>query len=375
MENDSGINSLAGFSYQMKVFILKSATLNENEKIEFETIDDIAFKKVKDNDLDNQDALLHQENKSIAVQVKKTNVTLSVLEKVLYNWLLLKDKKIDGYYLVTDYDYGNQDMMSTISFEDLYNKLKESNMKKNALISKIKNNYKNDKNLFLEDCNNIKNKYHFENIKDIDKEIYIKYKTIFRKAAIIDKTYERRICRFLEIVTYEILEQISLKKPYILDYDSFIKIIEKVSEDITDEHFTPDYALFKKNNSEFNKLMISNSREYFQLKSCKLPKDLIIDNLCREMFYKDFKYRNLESGKYLIINNIEETSYFNFRMIKTKLQIDQNDKPENRFFKFYEQGNSYADSAELKMGSGVYLTREEEVEKQISWEDESNEQK
>ena len=62
-------------------------------------------------------------------------------------------------------------------------------------------------------------------------------------------------------------------------------------------------------------------------------------------------------------------------MIKTKLQIDQNDKPENRFFKFYEQGNSYADSAELKMGSGVYLTREEEVEKQISWEDESNEQK
>ena len=107
MENDSGINSLAGFSYQMKVFILKSATLNENEKIEFETIDDIAFKKVKDNDLDNQDALLHQENKSIAVQVKKTNVTLSVLEKVLYNWLLLKDKKIDGYYLVTDYDYGN----------------------------------------------------------------------------------------------------------------------------------------------------------------------------------------------------------------------------------------------------------------------------
>lgn len=162
MENDSGINSLAGFSYQMKVFILKSATLNENEKIEFETIDDIAFKKVKDNDLDNQDALLHQENKSIAVQVKKTNVTLSVLEKVLYNWLLLKDKKIDGYYLVTDYDYGNQDMMSTISFEDLYNKVKESNMKKNALISKIKNNYKNDKNLFLEDCNNIKNKYHLK---------------------------------------------------------------------------------------------------------------------------------------------------------------------------------------------------------------------
>ena len=58
MENNSGINSLAGFSYQMKVFILKSATLNENEKIEFETIDDIALKKVKDNDLDNQDTLL-----------------------------------------------------------------------------------------------------------------------------------------------------------------------------------------------------------------------------------------------------------------------------------------------------------------------------
>lgn len=121
--------------------------------------------------------------------------------------------------------------------------------------------------------------------------------------------------------------------------------------------------------------MISNSREYFQLTRCKLPKDLIIDNLCREIFYKNFKYRNLESGKYSIFDNIEEKSYFNFKMIKTKLQIDQNDKPENRFFKFYEQGNNYADSDELKMGSGIYLTREEEVEKQISWEDESNEQK
>ena len=45
MKNDSGIKSLAGFSYQIKVFILKSAQMRKNNKIEFETIDDITLKK------------------------------------------------------------------------------------------------------------------------------------------------------------------------------------------------------------------------------------------------------------------------------------------------------------------------------------------
>ena len=36
------------------------------------------------------------------------------------------------------------------------------------------------------------------------------------------------------------------------------------------------------------------------------------------------------------------------------------------------QPNSYADSDQIKFGSGIYLTREDEKEHKISWEDEDN---
>lgn len=36
------------------------------------------------------------------------------------------------------------------------------------------------------------------------------------------------------------------------------------------------------------------------------------------------------------------------------------------------QSNSHADSEQIKYGSGIYLTREDELEHQISWEDEEN---
>ena len=39
--NDAGLNSLSGFSYQIKVFILKMTQLKGNQQVEFETLDDV----------------------------------------------------------------------------------------------------------------------------------------------------------------------------------------------------------------------------------------------------------------------------------------------------------------------------------------------
>lgn len=41
----SGINSLGGFAYQIKVFVLYMLSIDENMQAEFETIDDVAVKK------------------------------------------------------------------------------------------------------------------------------------------------------------------------------------------------------------------------------------------------------------------------------------------------------------------------------------------
>lgn len=375
MSNDSGIKSLAGFSYQIRVFVLKCTALNENEELEFETIDDIALKKM--DNLDNVNTLVAQNDEFIAVQVKKTTISKSTAKNILFNWLLIDDnKQVKKYILVTAREYNNKDRISTISLDELYNEIIKSKVtNSSSLIKQVKDKYKDNKDKFLLDCNNIKNNYSLETIENIDEEIYENYKNYFRKAGNAKNTYERRIERLLQIITCEILEKINSGNPYTLDYAYFMRLIENISQEITDEHFTPDYVLFKKNDFEFNKLEISNSREYHQLTKCKFSKELIIEHLCREEYYKNYKYRMFESGKSTLLSNIEEISHYNFLMVRTKLQNDNNDTPLERFICFSEKNNSYAESDELKTGSGVYLTREEETERQISWEDESNEQK
>lgn len=378
MNNDSGIKSLAGFSYQIKIFILKCASMSENSKIEFESIDDIALKKIKEEEFDEKDTLntlIYKEKEKIAIQVKKTKITSSVAEKILFNWLLVKGEDIEKYYLVTDSSYKNDDMFSFLDFSELYNKILNSNKGSIALISKVKDIYIKDKELFLQDCQNIKDKYCFENIKDIDQEISEQYKIIFKKAAIAKHTYDRRISQLFQIVIDEILQKINIGQPYILEYQHFMKLAEEICTDITDKRFSPSYVLFKNTMWQFNQLEISKTREYKQLMKCNINQNLIEEHLCREQFYKSFRYNELEFGRKNKIDDIEGESYINFLIKKEELQSYQKDTPKNRLLGFYNQPNSYIESSALKVGSGVYLTRDEEIERQISWEDESNEQK
>ncbi len=41
----SGINSLGGFAYQIKVFVLYMLSMDENMQAGFETVDDVSIKK------------------------------------------------------------------------------------------------------------------------------------------------------------------------------------------------------------------------------------------------------------------------------------------------------------------------------------------
>lgn len=53
--DNSGIYSLSGFSYQIRVFVYYMLKLKEGMQIEFETIDDINMKKIKPQQLDDFD--------------------------------------------------------------------------------------------------------------------------------------------------------------------------------------------------------------------------------------------------------------------------------------------------------------------------------
>ena len=96
--NDSGLSSLSGFSYQIKVFILRLTQLQQGQRVEFETLDDVAVRSLssKDSISDSCFKWKVDETSSIEVfQVKQTNVSESVRRQVLYNWLLAYNQKPD----------------------------------------------------------------------------------------------------------------------------------------------------------------------------------------------------------------------------------------------------------------------------------------
>lgn len=48
--NNAGLNSLSGFSYQIKVFMLQLARLKEKQRVEFETLDDVTVRYIPNKD-------------------------------------------------------------------------------------------------------------------------------------------------------------------------------------------------------------------------------------------------------------------------------------------------------------------------------------
>lgn len=138
--DQSGINSLGGFSYQIKVFVLYMLSMEENMQAEFETIEDVSIKSLSaemiDDIEDNLRNLIISNEKYKVIQVKRTSITPDVAQRVLLNWILLEisNKNVTNYILYTDKKYKNKDNIFDISADDLYLKVLGSKKNKTATI-------------------------------------------------------------------------------------------------------------------------------------------------------------------------------------------------------------------------------------------------
>lgn len=164
MPDSSGINSLGGFSYQIRVFVYYMSLLKkEGMQIEFETIDDVNIREINADNIDenNENFINNVQglNSNIAIQVKRTKVTPDVAKKVLLNWILLEisDNKVDKYILATDEYYNNEDILFSKTAEELFTEIKESKKNKKSIITKVKNSFNNDLERFIKIYNIIKN--------------------------------------------------------------------------------------------------------------------------------------------------------------------------------------------------------------------------
>lgn len=184
-----GINSLSGFAYQIRVFVLYMLTMEKDMQTEFETLEDVALNNLSPNTIDsNEDQFKSCIGSSAgikAIQVKRRKIDKSIARQVLLNWILLESsgKNVMEYVLYTSGEYGNSNILFDISAEDLYSEVL-STTKEKATISKVKNKYINDADGFVKIYNSIQRKYSFIAENDVDKRIEEKCEVLFKKAGV-----------------------------------------------------------------------------------------------------------------------------------------------------------------------------------------------
>lgn len=374
----SGINSLSGFSFQIRVFCYYMLDLKEEMQIEFETIEDVNVKNLKveniDENSENFRSILSSEVCNQAIQVKRTTITNDVALKILLNWILLENSNnnITKFILLTEGAYNNKDILFDKTINDVYQTIISSKKKKNAIITKVKDLYKNKYEDFEKTYDAVKAKYEFLSVDDINKQIDNRCAILFRKAA-NTVVYNQRIKELLQHITVEIMEAVNSKTSYSINYTEFINLVEDISIRLTELVTIPNYADFKKiNQVDLSNSELSRSREYKQLVACKLPENLLKQHLTYKNYYENILYKFMEMNKLSRIEEIEETAFENFENVKFRLQKDSSDVPYNRLEETKKMPNSYAGNEQIRYGCGIYLTREDIVDKQISWEDEQN---
>lgn len=376
--DQSGINSLAGFAYQIKVFAYYMFDLKENMMIEFESIEDVNLKTIKEFQIDDNSykfiCKTNTNGTNKAIQVKHTSISNAVAQQMLFNWILLEQSSysVEKYILFTEKFYQNDDDIFSKDAVSLYNDVVKSDKNASATISKVKRLFEADFDSFKIIYDNLKNKFEFIDLDNIDFEIEQKASIHFRKAANI-VVFGQRMQEFLQHITIMIMNAVGEKKPYILTYQEFMSLVEDISTRFTSEITLPCYSEFKKiNKIDLKESKIANSREFLQLQFCNLPEYLIKKNLLYGMYYNETALKYMENNKLQKVEDIEETTFENFEDVKFDLKRKCTDTPYDRLRGTKEQPNSFTENEQIKYGSAICLTKEGIGKHQISWKDEDN---
>ena len=378
----SGIHTLGGFSYQIRVFAFYLSKLVPDMQLEFETYDDLATRKINSDSIDiNEDQFKNKvitKNSIEAIQVKRTKLSNATALKVLMNWILLESSSnnVSKYTLFTKDEYNNTNNLFHLSAEELFLKIDSAKLEKKpkSTIGKLKKQFTNNKQLFFTIYNSVETKTEFISIENIDEKIKEAYDLIFRRSGLNSEiVYVQRIKALLQKLTFDILEKVNSKNSYSMTYPSFSKLLEKITLEIGDETPMLDFIDFKQSCIELdiNDKSISNTREYAQLKECELPPRNIKNHIVYMLYYGRFRLLNVERNNVEKIEVIEDTTYDNFFMAKQKLKKFQEDSPFLRLDETKNRSNNYTHNEQLKWGSAIYLTKDKTDEDlKISWKDE-----
>ena len=345
----SGIHSLAGFAFQIKVFAYYALCITRiNEFVEFETLDDVNIKitpKNIDKKVDNFTCNAKYTDENNLIQVKKTKLSQDDFNKTLYNWILQTNESITKYILFSDGEYNNIDLMFNETVEELYNKaINTKKTKANAIEVQIRNRYNENFELFKKKYDYIHDNYYFIGSQNIDDLIYeqAKFPLLFNENN--KALFKERLEFFLNTIQNNILESINRKEPYILGNDNIIKIYEDMNSTLNENIYWPPYYSFKE---KFDYITlehsdIANLRETQQLLYCNLQPQNAIERIKKLLYYKHFRFLSMENGKTSKPINIENTTYDNFQSVLEEITDTSNDIPKTRLIETEKRNNDYS---------------------------------
>lgn len=375
--NNAGLNSLAGYSYQIKVFIYLLTQIKNGQQVEFETLDDVAVTSIKAKDTIADSCLKYSVDADSSVQVfqvKQTNVTEAVGKKVLYNWLLALNRKptiskftlyiAQGYFFRANTFDGNA--------QREYDAIVNSKASTVALVSQVKEIYKDNYEQFVEDYNTICDKRSNVTMEDIDKAISAQLESVFHADAadVGEVFFNMRVGELFTRICARIMDTVSRRIPFICNRAEYMQLCEEIGRNISSTQYLPDYESFKQVHGQRTiTAEILCSREYRQLQYCSLPNAEIVDHIRWEQYYQSIRQKFLSDAKRERIMTIENVAHQNHVDVVYELKEESRDTPLLRLIKTKRQNISALDNEYSKWGAYIFLTQEN-VDNQISWQDE-----
>ena len=373
MGDNGGIYSLAGFAYQIKVFVLNVLELKNGYTLEYETIDDVALKMAADKLDEHEDDLcsIFTATSRRAIQVKKTQVTNSIAKKVVKNWILAdkNNADIEQFVLVTDREV-DMDMFVDLDVDEIFKEVNAATGNK-SIDAKVKKIGYTEAEL-KQKVRDIVSMSSIQKYENIDEEIENKFNDFFIRYGVSEATYYIRIKEFLQQITVEILDAVGNGQPYLLTYESMSKIKNRIVTNYTDEKWEPSFSQFRRlKKVNLEDLAVIKSREYRQLKTCEsLKEEDIYRHLQWGEYYVNSKRGYYERGMAFLVEDIENTAYDNFCDAKMELRNRAEDTPDNRLIETKSKSNSKAVDEQIRYGVCINLTSEDTDESiQISWKD------
>ena len=366
----AGITSQYGFLYQRYIFI---KTVLDNVGMDkyftYEGIDDVDISEIEGI---NSVSI----STDTFIQVKSGTVSRDCWAKVLGNWLLI-DHDNPAYIVFCEnklaFTINDEDVISGVCKYFAEGKTKKSTSIANRVYKKFVQDGVDEETTFKKLITSILPKITcevlpfdtlLEDIEESFKSVYCSDITIYEAAK------NCRCNRFIEYVHSEIDSAFGKKKSYTLRYQDFIRIIGKVNAEISDQKYIINISEMKKRKKTMAEALLNNDehREIRQLRLVDSDSGFIVNELVKELLYKDF--RDVYSiSKDSLISNIEETAFSNYE--DTVYKLSEHADARQLFWETVDKDiplSIVGNSPIYRHGCYVYLTSDEtDEERQITW--------